>query len=356
MLTYPPRRARVWNEEPDDGRTEEAYRRLVELLLATLFDLCAGPGILRLSEGAKAAFIEWFNAHNAEAAQTNGDEAASLAKVEELPARLAIVIHVVRAAAAGELPADEIDEEVMRNAVGIAWWQHRETRRILHLLTSGRLTAADDASNLKRWEEALNRHALNGRLKVQDVRRKGPKAIRKGEAPRQAIEACFGSRGRWEVDERTVFLIDAPSASGRREPSPSRPPILPVAPIRGDFGTPGNAGPKPSIAPIAPVAPAIPIAPTPAEAPAAPAHASQREPNAPSQGEPNAGPPSEPQREAVAEPDWLAACDGAEPAPSSPPPPTKVPPLEAVPSSAPAVRPSRRASASRPLFPEMEEW
>lgn len=359
MLTYPPRRTRVWNETPDDGRTDDAYRRLVEVLLSTPFNPAVGPRILRLSEGAKAGFIEWYDTHNAEAAETIGDEAASLAKVEELPARLAIVIHAVRAAAAGEFPADEIDADVMRDAVRIAWWQHRETRRILHLLTSGRLTeAAEDASTPKRWEEALSRLATNGRLKVQDVRRLGPKALRKGEAPREAIEASFGGRGRWEDNRRTVFLFDAPPAVGRHEPSPSRPPILPVAPIRGDFGAPGNAGPKPPIRPIAPVAPDVPAAPTPAvhpaESPAAPAHASQDEPNAASQGETNAGTPAKPQGEAVAEPDWLAACDGAEPALGGPLVPAKVSPMEAVPISASAVRPLRPAPTPRSLFPEME--
>lgn len=109
LLAYPPRHAKQWTESEIDPAVEAAVARVVNRLyeLQPAIDMPGKytPVFATLSAEAKAVWIEFYDAHAMEQATLHGELAAAWSKLEEYAARLALVIHYARWAAA-ELSAD----------------------------------------------------------------------------------------------------------------------------------------------------------------------------------------------------------------------------------------------------------
>src|SRR5690606_80029 len=105
LLAHPPRRAKRWTEAELDPLTEGAvtmlFDRLYAIEAAVDDDGDPVPKLLRLDAKAKAAWIAFVNEHGEEQLELVGDEAAAWSKLEGYAARLALIVHVVRAAAEG---------------------------------------------------------------------------------------------------------------------------------------------------------------------------------------------------------------------------------------------------------------
>ena len=145
----PPALQRRWT---DDAISPGATRGLHDLL-DRMFDLrghTGGPVDVRLGDEANRRWQEFFNSHNEEAeALGNDDLRAAWSKLEELPCRLALILHE------SEGGGRAISLDVMERAVTLAEWFKYETRRVYAILF-GRTKATKvvpDASKLLDWME-----------------------------------------------------------------------------------------------------------------------------------------------------------------------------------------------------------
>jgi hypothetical protein len=101
------------------------------------------PRIIRLDPGAKAAWIAFYNAHAAEQAELDGDLAAAWSKLQGYAARLALVIHLTRAAADDPMlrDAETVDAVSIEAGVTLARWFGAEARRVYAALNGGEADA-----------------------------------------------------------------------------------------------------------------------------------------------------------------------------------------------------------------------
>ena len=143
LVANPPRSVKRWTEDVIDPAAERGvqrvYDRLHELDMLTGYDGEPVPGVVRMDADAKAAFVAHFDAHAAQQRELTGDRAAAWSKLEETPARLAIVIHCVRWAAGDATLADPdtIDRASMDAAVRLTDWFKGEALRVYATLNAG---------------------------------------------------------------------------------------------------------------------------------------------------------------------------------------------------------------------------
>ncbi|MBI1852640.1 MAG: DUF3987 domain-containing protein [Planctomycetes bacterium] len=143
LLAMPPRRAKRWT----DAEIAESLEAVVAVLFSRLRaldmllddDEAPRPTPVDLDLDARNKFIEFYNAHNAEQAELDGDLAAAWAKIEGYAARFALIIHLVRVAA--EDPSlrnpDLVDGTSMDAAITLARWFASEARRVYAFLGEG---------------------------------------------------------------------------------------------------------------------------------------------------------------------------------------------------------------------------
>jgi len=138
LLTYPPRKAKEWTEADIDPRAEAELARLVDKLFdlqsTTSDDGGTRPVLVRLSPEAKAAWMSYYNAHNVEQADLTGDMAAAWSKLEEYAARLALVVHYIRWAAADVSEELRLDVASMKAGIAFVTWFKHEARRVYAML------------------------------------------------------------------------------------------------------------------------------------------------------------------------------------------------------------------------------
>ncbi len=139
LLAYPPRRAKRWTEADITPETEQAITRLIERLF-TLEPIGNEEGdhepvVVSLAPEAKVVWQTFYDAHNKELVELSGDLAAAWSKLEECPARLGLIIHLVRwAAGDSTLAPHELDKESMAAAIELTEWFKAETQRVYAVL------------------------------------------------------------------------------------------------------------------------------------------------------------------------------------------------------------------------------
>ena len=162
VICISPARRRRWTTATLSAQEKDRYYRLLDSLFAN-----DKPTVVGFSAGAARLFSEFFDRHNEQAERLPAAELQSaFSKLEELPARLALILHV----AEGETGA--ISEDVMARAIRITEWAKDETLRAYAILGSRQpkgsaLTPA--ASPPPSDEEFL----------VDWIRRTGPASVRK---------------------------------------------------------------------------------------------------------------------------------------------------------------------------------
>lgn len=147
LLASPPHRPRIWSEQTVASETKASWGRLLdrlyELTHETTEDGTVVPRVVELGPEAKVRYSLFYNAHNAEAALLDTDLGAAWSKLEEIPARLALIDHEVRLAA-GEPGLDPhvIDGESVHRAIQLVQWFKNETRRVYAILRETDATRA----------------------------------------------------------------------------------------------------------------------------------------------------------------------------------------------------------------------
>jgi hypothetical protein len=197
LLTSPPRRAKRWTEADIDPGAEAKLARLFDRLYelqTTIGD--AGdtrPVLARLTPEAKAAWTAYYDAHAREQADLTGDLAAAWSKLEEYAARLALVLHFARWAAADPSleNADCLDAGSMTAGIRLVQWFKHEARRVYAMLDE---TSADrDRRRLAEWIERRG-----GSVTARDVQM-GCRWLRVSGAAEAALEGLVkAGQGIWQ--------------------------------------------------------------------------------------------------------------------------------------------------------------
>ena len=141
LLTCPPRKAKRWTDSDIAPEIEAAYSKLIERLFELQPDYdddgepC--PKLIRCEPDAIGSFINYYNAHNQEQAELDGDLSAAWSKLEEYAARLALIVHLTRGAAEDPtlVNPDVVDLVSMETGITLATWFKHEAKRVYSLLS-----------------------------------------------------------------------------------------------------------------------------------------------------------------------------------------------------------------------------
>jgi hypothetical protein len=202
LLASPPEPQRSWMalrdaQAPD---LEAVTRRVRQLHELNMSPVDAEPVTLPLSNAAQAAFGSFFEAHNAERRDTDaGPWRAALSKLEETPARLALMLELARSPNPAHVTENAADS-MLRAIELTGWFKHEADRlydrlaeapsaRVARELTDwiserGSVTAREVAQGARRFRgaggmgratEALEEMVADGRLERRERRgRRGP--------------------------------------------------------------------------------------------------------------------------------------------------------------------------------------
>ena len=139
LMAYPPRRAKCWTDDDVPEEQEQAFADVVERLAGMQPDLDRGgnerPGQVFLTDDARSAFINYYNATGEEQAGMTEDLAAAWSKLEEVAARLTLVFHCIRGVTTDNVDPKKCDAESMAAGITAAEWFKGETERIQKLLS-----------------------------------------------------------------------------------------------------------------------------------------------------------------------------------------------------------------------------
>ena len=144
LLTMPPRHPKRWNDvqlaQDLEQRVGEVLDRLIEVDGDWVFGDDEEPDLVpiehRLTDEAKLLWVAFYNEHGEIQQSATGREAALLAKIEELPARLALIFAAVRKATTdvGVKEWFEVDESDMVAAIRLSRWLLSETLRVYRIV------------------------------------------------------------------------------------------------------------------------------------------------------------------------------------------------------------------------------
>ena len=135
LMAMPPRTHREWTEQDVSETAEVLYDSLFDGLYDIPLIDCQ-PVQVSLSPEAKAAFIEWHREHSEHSADAVGEVTASMSKIEELPARLALLFHCISHAADSFSMNLEpvLPVHHMEAGIEVARWFRREAERTYQVL------------------------------------------------------------------------------------------------------------------------------------------------------------------------------------------------------------------------------
>lgn len=140
LLVWPPRRVRRWTdagispEHVEEVRSVLEGLRRIEPALDRHFE--SFPIVPSLSDEASRLFQLFYDENAEILARTSGDYSAAVSKLEELPARLALVLHLSRWAAGDDVDDDLVDADSMAAAITMTVWFRHETQRVYRLLAA----------------------------------------------------------------------------------------------------------------------------------------------------------------------------------------------------------------------------
>jgi len=183
LLTCPPRKPKRWTEADVNADTEAAvamvFDRLFELTPEIDDNGDERPRLVTLGDDGKRAWVTFYNEHAGEQVNLSGDEAAAWSKLEGYAARLALVVHLSRQAAADATLRDpaRVDEASISTGVVLARWFGDEAGRVYAILGE-----SDEACESRRLVEWIDRKG--GTATARDLTR-GPRDYR-GDPERAA--------------------------------------------------------------------------------------------------------------------------------------------------------------------------
>ncbi|MBI4582732.1 MAG: DUF3987 domain-containing protein [Planctomycetes bacterium] len=138
LVTMPPQPRRRWTERDVSEDVEAGYSQILDRLWtlepAEAPDGERYPVDVCLDPEAKRLWIEFYNAHEAEAEGLPEALMAAWAKLEGYCARLALVLHLARWAGGETVNPDFVDADSMGSAIQLARWLAGEAERVYAVL------------------------------------------------------------------------------------------------------------------------------------------------------------------------------------------------------------------------------
>ena len=193
----------------DDEVSESAVAD-VERVIARLNDLepqVAGgrnePRPIRMSGDARKAYRDYCERNGTEQLNLSGDLASAWSKLEEAAARLALVVHCVRAVS-GDAGECELDEVSMRMGIDLAEWFKAEARRIYAFFNE-----TEDEGETRQLADWVGRRG--GRCTPREAQQ-GCRWLKKRGSAREALDGLVKAGvGEWLPEgvgrARDVFAI-----------------------------------------------------------------------------------------------------------------------------------------------------
>ncbi len=231
LLAMPPRREKRWTEADVDGDTVNAVDKLFDELLklqpSTDSDGEPEPVDVKLTERAKALWVDFYNQHAKEQTELGGALSAAWSKLEGYAVRLALIVHCVRQAS-GE-PVDPLycDEVSMAAGIALADWFGHEAKRVY-----GVLRESEEDRDRRRLVELIDRKG--GAVTVRELQQASRLFRTAGEAEIALDDLAQAGAGRWEQQgpgagggrPTRIFRLNSPAASQparNRPPAPTKP-------------------------------------------------------------------------------------------------------------------------------------
>jgi hypothetical protein len=195
LLAMPPKRVKQWTEADIAHNTLEAMDKLFHELLSFQpskdIDGDPEPVDVALTEGAKAAWVKFYDAHAKEQAELGGDLSAAWSKLEGYAARLALVVHCIRQAAGEDVDAWRCDAESMASGIALAEWFGVEAKRVY-----GALAETEEGRARRLLVEVIQ--AKGGRVTVRELSRSSRLYPRASDWETALDELAEAGIGRWE--------------------------------------------------------------------------------------------------------------------------------------------------------------
>jgi hypothetical protein len=195
LLAMPPSKKRRWSEtEVSEDLSSKYVRLLADLLALTLVDeRKRRPHVLGLDSSAKQIWVHWYNRWGECIAASEGEQAASLAKLEGYALRLALIHHVVTHAALETVELHPVGERSLRAGIALAEWFAYEARRVYLML---RETADErDQRRLREWIAGRG-----GSVSVRDLQRANSRRWPTRESAEGELDALVNLElGQWLV-------------------------------------------------------------------------------------------------------------------------------------------------------------
>ncbi len=227
LLAYPPRRTKRWTDAVVRPSTIDAYDRTIRSLMELRAPEEAGatpPIAIGLSPEASQIWAEFYDEHAEWQARSVGDEAALLAKIEGIAARLALIVHCIRSVGDEAMTLGVmVDDESVRTGVQLARWFASEALRVYAVFR-------ESPEEQQRRELVAWVRSRGGCVTARDLQR-GPRQFRSdGVNAQRALEnLARDGLGAWErrpPSERggrgkTVFVLAESRAATATEPPAS---------------------------------------------------------------------------------------------------------------------------------------
>lgn len=192
----PPKRSKRWSEatvsEDAENSLEWVYDSLLRLQFREVDDKLV-PIDLPLTRDGKEAFVAFYNEHGHEQGELTGNLAALWAKLEEVAARIALVMHLVRCSIDDStlVTPDAVDAGSILMGVTFARWFGNEGRRIY-----GVLAETDEQRDRRQLIELIQRKG--GQITARDLTKSTRRFADSNEADAALIELVEGRLGCWE--------------------------------------------------------------------------------------------------------------------------------------------------------------
>lgn len=197
LLTMPPVRSKRWTEACISpvlaAKANDVFAKLLQLEPVTIPEAGSVPRILTLDEEARELWCCFYDEHNLDLeALPEGDLRAAWSKLEEIPARLALIIHETRIASGESISPDRIDAETMTAAITLTRWFCHETRRVYAML-------AESTDEQQQRELVRLIQGRGGRITVRDLQRTASRKFKTSvEADQALTRLATANLGRWE--------------------------------------------------------------------------------------------------------------------------------------------------------------
>ena len=128
LMVRPPEIIKQWTEKEVSPEEEAAYEQLIKGLYSLESSIDdegdPTPNIAKSSPEAHEIWTEFYNRHNIERSKLGEDLSASFSKLEEIPLRLGLIIHLVKWVAKGKVKDDQyvVSEETLLAAIQLTEW------------------------------------------------------------------------------------------------------------------------------------------------------------------------------------------------------------------------------------------